>query len=260
MTSTAILRSPQAQQAITEIASAFGIDKQQAAPVIKSLAEAVNHRFVRATLNRGGIADIVRLLGEKQAGTAIDNPTELATPEVTAEGNHVLDVLIGNKHISRGIAASAVRNSSIDAATAEKLLPVVASMMVGGLQKEAAPQLARIVDETPALRGLNQQPTNQQPMNQKPLPLPGDDIPGLGRRTPAPSAPDNPFDNLPDIIRRGGTSVPGGGSLENIIRSILNSLLGNANRGVIGTIVQAFILRWLVNLARRFLGRIAVGG
>lgn len=100
--------------------------------------------------------------------------------------------------------------------------------------------------------------------NGSPLPIPGDNIPGVGRNAPrAPqgtpdSAPnsggDNPFDNLPDIIRRGGVQVPGGGNLENVIRSILGNLLGFKNRGMIGNIVQALVIRWLVNLARRFFG------
>jgi hypothetical protein len=50
--------------------------------------------------------------------------------------------------------------------------------------------------------------------------------------------------------------VPGGGSLDNVIRSIFGNLLGG-NRGVIGTMIQLFLIRWLASLARRFLSRIA---
>jgi hypothetical protein len=62
---------------------------------------------------------------------------------------------------------------------------------------------------------------------------------------------------LPDIIRRGGQQVPGGGggSLEDIIRSIFGKVLGS-NRGVIGTMIQLFLIRWLASLARRILSRV----
>ena len=55
--------------------------------------------------------------------------------------------------------------------------------------------------------------------------------------------------------RGGGPQVPGGGSLDKIIRSIFGNLLGR-NRGVIGTMIQLFLIRWLASLARRILTRV----
>ncbi|MBK9080182.1 MAG: hypothetical protein IPL91_14310 [Hyphomicrobium sp.] len=127
---------------------------------------------------------------------------------------------------------------------AKKLLPVVASMMVGGCKAGAAGN-QQAGTRYAAPEGCRKP---------QPLPLPGDNIPGVGRRAPSNPNP-NPFENLPDIIRRGGTEMPGGGSLEAIIRSVLGSLLGTQNRGVIGTLIQGLILRWLVNLVRRMFTR-----
>ncbi len=95
------------------------------------------------------------------------------------------------------------------------------------------------------------------------MPIPGDNIPGLGRsnRYPGPDddQPDNnPYSRLPDIVRRGGQRVPapdGGGSsgsLEDIIRSIIGNLLGS-NSGVIGTMIKLFLIRWVVSFVRRIL-------
>lgn len=249
MSDTAILTSPEAKAAISTLASAFGIAPEKAATAVDDMAAALNQRMLRATLSRGGVADIVGLIADQEAGRALGETGTLRTSETADAGNHVLDVLIGNKHVSRGIAARAARDSGIDVETAKKMLPVIASMMVGGLQKKAEPRLASLVRDVPAL----------QAVNQSPLPIPGDNIPGIGDSAPAPRAPNNPFENLPDIIRRGGTRVPNGGSLDEIIRSILGNLLGNKNRGVVGTIIQAFILRWLANLARRFFSRIVLG-
>jgi hypothetical protein len=96
-----------------------------------------------------------------------------------------------------------------------------------------------------------------------PLPVPGDNIPGVGRRNryqePDPDQDDqqdnNPYSRLPDIVRRGGQRVPGpdGGSLEDVIRSILGNLLGS-NSGVIGTMIKLFLVRWIVSLLSRVLG------
>lgn len=248
MTTAPILNSAEAQAAITGVAKAYGIDPQRAAPAVASLAEAVTSRLTRLTLSRGGIADIVGLLGEPNAQRALSDPSTATDQATIDDGNHVLDVLIGNKHVSRGIAQRAASQSGIDVEVAKKLLPVVASMIIGGMQKTAEPQIAKMASKIPAA----QMATSAASNNGSPLPIPGDNIPGVGRRAPG----NNPFENLPDIIRRGGTEAPGGGgSLESVLRQIIGSLLGNKNRGVIGTMIQGLILRWIVNFVRRMLTR-----
>src|SRR6185312_3965641 len=102
------------------------------------------------------------------------------------------------------------------------------------------------------------QPAPGKPIDAgQPLPIPPDNIPGIGRSRQY-QEPNNPYDRLPDIVRRGGQQVPGGGSLEDIIRSIFGSVLGS-NRGVIGTMIQLFLIRWLASLARRILSRVLGG-
>lgn len=248
MTTAPILKSTDAEAAIAGIAKAYGIDPVRAAAAVASLAEAVTSRLTRLTLSRGGIADIVDLLGDPNAQRALSDPAKATDQATIEDGNHVLDVLIGNKHVSRGIAQRAASQSGIDVETAKKLLPVVASMIIGGLQKQAEPQIAKIASKIPAAQMAASN-------NGSPLPIPGDNIPGVGRKAPRGN---NPFENLPDIIRRGGTQAPGGsGSLEDVLRQIIGSLLGN-NSGVVGTIIKGLVLRWVANFVRRMLTRAPV--
>jgi Bacterial protein of unknown function (DUF937) len=256
VTDAPILKSMETKATVANIASAFGIAPAVAGPVIASLTKALSERIERITISRGGVADIVGLLIDPASGRAMAEPKALAGTSVAGTGNHILDVLIGSKHVSRGIAARTAAETGIDQDTAKKMLPVVASMLLGGLQTQARPEMSKLFRDVPVLAAAS---------NGSPLPIPGDTIPGVGRNAPRSpnSQPDggqdsggnNPFDNLPDIIRRGGVQVPGGGgNLENVIRSILGNLLGFQNRGVIGNVVQALVIRWLVNLARRFFG------
>jgi hypothetical protein len=120
---------------------------------------------------------------------------------------------------------------------------------------------------------------------QSPLPIPGDDVPGMGRHE------DNPYGDLSDILRRGGFRLPGGarvpggqqqprggearpspreypdqGSaggggdlLGNIIRNVLGSVLGGGRGGgIISWIIRFVILRYaakfLPAILRRILG------
>ena len=194
-----------------------------------------------------------------------------------------------NKHVSRKIAARTASRSNLDAGTVEKMLPAVASLLIAELQKQSQPALAKVVSSVPGLVSAGGSPLplpgdtlpsagsssdwisdNNRPTPKaapggpidpgQPLPIPGDNIPGLNRKRQYPEPDDNdPYQRLPDIIRRGGQQVPGnGGSLEDIIRSIFGKVLGS-NRGVIGTMIQLFLIRWLASLARRILSRVFAG-
>ena len=212
-------------------------------------------------------------------------------PDGVESGNHILDVLIGNKHVSRKIAARTASRSGLDGSTVEKMLPAVASLLIAELQRQSQPALEKVVSNVPGLVSAGGSPLplpgdtlppagssrdwtsgNERPTPRtspggpidpgQPLPIPGDNIPGLGRKPtrqyPEPDD-DDPYQRLPDIIRRGGQQVPGGGgSLEDIIRSIFGKVLGS-NRGVIGTMIQLFLIRWLASLARRALSRVFAG-
>lgn len=285
-----LLRSASGSDGIAALAANFGIDHARAETAATSLANALSQRIQRNTLSRGGVADMVALLGDPAA----------ARGSVDA-GNGVLGVLTGSKHISRGIAARAASESGIDLDVAKKMLPEVASMLIGGLQRQSQSEFGRLerdvpelavsrngsplplpgevpMDSGPSSGGASgggrwgsedsadaepqQRPAPQRPARPisggSPLPLPGDHIPGLGRDAPhQDDAPDdNPFNNLPDIIRRGGVQVPGGGSLENVIRSILGGLLGFQNRGILGSLFQLFLIKFLPGILKSIFGRV----
>jgi hypothetical protein len=287
VTIDASLKSSEGRQLISKVAQAFNIDDHKATAAVRTLADELNARMQRNMLSRGGVADVASLVTDPSAGKALANPDTLASPTAAESGNHILDVLIGNKHISRKIAARAASQADLGADTTEKLLPAVASLMIAELQRQSQPALEKLVRNAPGLVGAGgsplslpgetqssgassnwtsgngsaysaPQPAPGKPIDAgQPLPIPGDNIPGIGRSRQY-QEPNNPYDRLPDIVRRGGQQVPGGGSLENIIRSIFGSVLGS-NRGVIGTMIQLFLIRWLASLARRILSRVLTG-
>lgn len=292
MTIAATLDSADGQRLIEQVAKTFGVDDDKAGQAVHTLTDELQARIQRRMLNRAGVADVAALVTNPAAGTALSEPQTLASPDAVENGNHILDVLIGSKHVSRKIAARTASSSNLDTGTVEKLLPAVANLLVAELQRQSQPALQKAVSGIPGLSGFggsplglpgdappqsgsasdwapgNGQSSSGRPSGApidagQPLPIPGDNIPGLGRRSgrsyPQPDDNDDPYQRLPDIIRRGGQQVPGGGgSLEDIIRSIFGKVLGS-NRGVVGTMIQLFLIRWLASLARRFLSRIFTG-
>lgn len=292
MTIAASLESPDGQRLIDKVAQTFNVDDDKAGKAVHALADELQARIQRSMLNRAGVADVAALVTNPAAGAALSDPGALASPDAVESGNHILDILIGNKHVSRKIAARTASRSNLDAGTVEKMLPAVASLLIAALQKQSQPALAKVVSSVPGLVSAGGSPLplpgdtlppagsssdwtsdSNRPTPKaapggpidpgQPLPIPGDNIPGLGRKSrrqyPEPDDDDDPYQRLPDIIRRGGQQVPGnGGSLEDIIRSIFGKVLGS-NRGVIGTMIQLFLIRWLASLARRILSRVFAG-
>lgn len=256
-----------------QLAAAFGLTADQSSAVIGALQQALSYRIQRTMLSRGGVADVTSLLTSRH-GTGARAPNEIASEDVIAHGNDILGVLMGGKHTSRGIAARVARDTGVDDETVKKILPIVAETMIGRMQTQVEPALNRLLREVPSLaaathgsplplpgepplrRGPDVADGGSRKRGQSPLPIPGDDIPGIDR---SPPPTDNPFDQLPDIIRRGGTRSPSGDSLESIIRSIVTSILGVRGGGVISNIIRLFLIRWVVGLIRRFLGRIVPG-
>ena len=282
------MKSAEGRRLIAKLSSAFDIDDRNANTAVEALERELRARIERTMLSRGGVADVLSLVTKPTATRVLSSePGNLASQDSIDSGNHILDVLIGNKHISRKIAARAASEAGLETGTVEKLLPVVASLMIGQLQQQSKPALEKLLQNVPGLIGAggsplplppDRLPDANAPDNQgpdygagsngsheaprgpidagPPLPLPGDNIPGLGRRSQRLPDAENPYERLPDIVRRGGgPQMPGGGSLDEIIRSIFGNLLGR-NRGVIGTMIQLFLIRWLASLARRILTRV----
>ena len=156
MTDAPILKSVETKATIASFATAFGLDPAVAGPAVASLTTALSQRIERNTISRGGVADMVGLLVDPASGRAMTETKALNGADIADTGNHILDVLIGNKHISRGIAARTAADTGIDEETAKKMLPVVASMMLGGLQKQAAARNVEIVPRRTGARRCQQ--------------------------------------------------------------------------------------------------------
>ena len=80
-----------------------------------------------------------------------------------------------------------------------------------------------------------------------PFPLPG---PGAG------DSGNNPYGDLSDILRRGGSAPAGngsGGGLWSVVRSVIGSALGFGNRGIVGWLVRFVVMRWGWRILQRVL-------
>ena len=257
--------------AIGNVAGAFGISPSDAKAALDAIVPELAHSIERNTLNRGGLADLVSALGKVNPARTLDKGADLAAPDVSTNGIDLLEQIFGSKDKSRSVAARVARQTGLGDDLIKKMLPAVAAMTIAALAKGSRAPLQEVMAKVPGLQaagplgmpGTSPGGGGDIP-RQTPLPIPGDNLPDM----------QSPYDDLPDVIRRGDVTVPrsgpgGGGSnsdnggapasLDSVIRDILGGLLGFQNRGIFGWLLQAIIIPMLLRVVQSVLRRVLTG-
>ena len=68
----------------------------------------------------------------------LENPELLGQQATTEDGNSILGHIFGSKDVSRAVAGRAAEQTGIGADILKQMLPVVATMVMGGLSKQNA--------------------------------------------------------------------------------------------------------------------------
>lgn len=302
--------------AVAELARAFGTDPQATRDALALVLDEFSRRTERLTLSRGGLADLVRAVGDSHHEAYLRDPRLIKSAAMERDGKAILDHVFWTKDRSRGVAARAAQASGLPAATIEDMLPSMAALAMGELTRAAAGPFDDILRRIPGLGdaleemqrqgrggasgGYERAPEDRTqndfgsdrtgnvgrplpgPMGrdgggipeQRPLPVPGENF-------PTPDRSGSRYDDLSDILRRGGFRIPGGsrrvelpdnlpgdtglpgnvggaggGLLYNIFRTVLGALLGFQSRGLLSWLIRLIVLRWGWGFVQRILGRI----
>ncbi len=153
MTILDILRSPEAQASLRSLAAAYGITPEQLDAVLKAILPALTARMERNTLSRGGIADLMAEMGRPEHARVLADPARVGTEDATAVGIGALDTVFGSKAVSRNVAAQAALSSGVSQAIIQKLLPILASLVMAALAKGTQGGLGDILKRLPDLGG-----------------------------------------------------------------------------------------------------------
>lgn len=132
-----ILMDAQGGKSVDAIAGQFGLDKAQARSAVAALVPALTGGMKRNAGESGGMESLLGALAGGQHDRYLDEPQLAASPQATQEGNAILGHVFGSKDVSREVASRASAQSGVGADILKKMLPVVASMVMGGLSKQA---------------------------------------------------------------------------------------------------------------------------
>lgn len=132
-----ILMDAQQGQSTDALARQFGLDKGQASDALGALVPALTAGVKRNTAQEGGLASLLGALSAGSHDQYLDDPAQLTTPQAVEEGNGILGHVLGSKDVSRQLASRASEKTGISDDVIKKMLPVVASMVMGALSKQA---------------------------------------------------------------------------------------------------------------------------
>lgn len=226
-----MMQQAQNGQAMQNIARQYGLSQQQTQSAIEALLPAFSMGLQRQTQNPQAFGNLAQMMTATPFGQMFETGGSAIPTHAQTMGNDVLSQLFGSKEISNAVAAQAAATSGVGQAILKQMLPVIASMVMGGLFKSANNQgLGGILGQfTEMMRGQmpGQQPTSPHPQQAPANPL-DSILGGLFGNGPSPTGQaqgGGPF---------GGGQMPGGQASGNPLNPLDGGLLGQILTGMLG--------------------------
>jgi hypothetical protein len=279
-----ILNSSEGSAALASLAARNGLSREQTDAILETVVPALSQRIERNTLSRGGVADLVAELSHPEHARAFGDANFVTTPAAREAGIGALDtIFFGSKSQSRALAARAAASSGVGQDLIAKLLPILASIVMGALANKTQGGLGDIIKKLPDMGGAGgpqprtrreQAPTNDGGLGDILSKIPG--MPGStgsgqmggaptrgnSRPSPFPQSNDSndplplPGDRIPGVNTpsRAPENSPYG-DLPDIIRQggqkVEGSALGTLVRSVLGSALgfqSKGIMGWIIRL------------
>lgn len=132
-----ILRSAQGGGGADALARQFGISPAQAQSAMEALTPAFQMGLQRqAQQNPQAMGELLQKMASGAHADAHDDPAAASQ----AQGNDILSSLFGSRAGSAAVAQQASAMSGVPASVLKAMLPVIASMVMGGMFKQASAQ------------------------------------------------------------------------------------------------------------------------
>ncbi|MEO1066632.1 MAG: DUF937 domain-containing protein [Pseudomonadota bacterium] len=117
------------------LARQFGLSVEQTEKVMELMMPAFSNGLKRNTADPMALMNFMSALSTGQHQKYHDDPSEAFRDDAINEGNAILGHLFGSKETSRAVAEQVALTSGIGPTILKKMLPVIASMIMGGLFK-----------------------------------------------------------------------------------------------------------------------------
>lgn len=123
--------------AVSQLSNQFGLDQGQTNSALAQLIPALASGMKNNVGKQDGLDSLMSALSRGKHDRYLDDVSQLGQQETVADGNAILGHLLGSKQVSREVASRASQNTGIDTSILKKMLPIVATMVMGGMSKQS---------------------------------------------------------------------------------------------------------------------------
>lgn len=134
-----IIQNAQGGNAVDNLAQQFGISSDQAQSAIHALIPAISAGLLQKA-SSGGLGGIISSLGDPDHQAAFSNPAAAQSDDAVQKGNDAVSDMFGSSHITQQIAQQASAVTGLRPELLVQMLPVILSIVLGGLAKSAQNQ------------------------------------------------------------------------------------------------------------------------
>jgi hypothetical protein len=132
-----MIANAQGGNAVNNLARQYGLSPDQAQSAIEALLPALSMGMQHKAQSADGLESLLQSFGGGQHEAFHDADGDGIPDDATPLGNEVLGQVFGTKDVSRAVAQQASFMSGVPAGILKQMLPVVASMVMGGMFKSA---------------------------------------------------------------------------------------------------------------------------
>ena len=121
---------------VQEMAKNFNLQPNDAQNAIKHMLPALTRGVQNNIQKEGGLEGLLGALAKGNHQQYIDNPNVLGQQNTVSDGNAILGHILGSKDVSRNVAGHAAQKTGLDFGLLKKMLPVLATVVMGSLSKQ----------------------------------------------------------------------------------------------------------------------------
>lgn len=133
-----IMQSAQNGQAMQNLARQYGLSLQQTQAALDALLPAFSMGLQRQTQNPYAFGSLAQMMTASPYARFFEANGGGIPQGAQMAGNDVLSQIFGSNEVSRAIAAQAAATSGVSQAILKQMLPVIASILMGGLFKSTS--------------------------------------------------------------------------------------------------------------------------
>ncbi len=128
--------SAQGGNLVNNMAGANGIKPDEVLSVLGKLVPGLTQNLSQNAQQSGGLESLLAALQKKDHQRYLDHDQDAFSNSGIKDGNKILGHLLGNKDASRAMAGSVASETGIAGNLIKKMLPQVATLLMGALTKQ----------------------------------------------------------------------------------------------------------------------------